>query len=297
MGLQRVRHTWATELNWTTLFEEWLSNVDKIIVKWMPLGKLKCTRSLFFYSPTLYLLSYGREYRSLFFYNLISVWSPHYTNAAGINLCQLGDFLPHFPELHQIFGECSTGERLGVEAQVWIWPLVTICPCWQASQGWPTLGMGKTCHPSSHKDCTFSIYLLGTPHSHFSRLFPGTPKPIWSFGNASFPPDSWMSTGEGAGVGPSQGHISIYVPTSSYIRKSLSGIPSSTLLSRFLHLIYALHTCHSLWCVESQKQLIIFCFLFIYSARGYACSVTQSRPSLCDPMDCSPSGSSVCGIL
>ena len=42
----------------------------------MPLGKLNCTRSLLFYSPTLYLLSYGREYRSLFFYNLISVWTP-----------------------------------------------------------------------------------------------------------------------------------------------------------------------------------------------------------------------------
>ena len=26
-------------------------------------------------------------------------------------------------------------------------------------------------------------------------------------------------------------------------------------------------------------------------------SVTQSCPTLCDPMDCSPSGSSVCGIL
>ena len=106
-----------------------------------------------------------------------------------------------------------------------------------------------------------------------------------------------MSEGEGEGVGPSRGHVSIYVPTSSYTRKSLSGIPSSTLLSRFLHLLYALHACHSLWGVKSQKMLIILCFLLIYSARGCACSVIQSCPSLCDPMDCSPSGSSVHGIL
>ena len=29
----------------------------------------------------------------------------------------------------------------------------------------------------------------------------------------------------------------------------------------------------------------------------YACSITQSCPALCDPMDCSPPGSSVHGIL
>ena len=62
----------------------------------MPLGKLNCIRSLFFYSPTLYLLSYDREYSSLFFYNLICVWSPHSSNAAGINLSVQG-----FPHISQ----------------------------------------------------------------------------------------------------------------------------------------------------------------------------------------------------
>ena len=203
----------------------------------------------------------------------------------------------HIPRVASNFWRMFSRWEVGSGSTVWIWPLVTICPCWQASLGWPTLGMGKTCHSSSHKDHTFSIYLLDTPRGHFSRLFPGTQKPIWSFGNASLPPDSWMSEGEGEGVGPSRGHVSIYVPTSSYTRKSLSGIPSSTLLSRFLHLLYALHACHSLWGVKSQKMLIILCFLLIYSARGCACSVIQSCPSLCDPMDCSPSGSSVHGIL
>ena len=33
-----------------------------------------------------------------------------------------------------------------------------------------------------------------------------------------------------------------------------------------------------------------------YSAM-HACSVTQSCPTLCDPMDCSLPGSSVCGIF
>ena len=138
--------TWLsdwTELNWTTLFEEWLSNVDTIIAKWMPVGKLNCTRSLSLYSPTLYLLSYGREYSSLFFYSLISVWSPHSPNAAGINLCQFGDLLPHFPELHQISGECSRGERLGVEVQVWIWPLVIHLCMLAGIAGMANTGHGK----------------------------------------------------------------------------------------------------------------------------------------------------------
>ena len=47
----------------------------------------------------------------------------------------------------------------------------SICACWRASLGWPTPGMGKTCRSSSHKDLTLRIYLLDTPHSHFSRLF------------------------------------------------------------------------------------------------------------------------------
>ena len=29
----------------------------------------------------------------------------------------------------------------------------------------------------------------------------------------------------------------------------------------------------------------------------YACSVVQSSPTLCNPMDCSPPGSSVCGEI
>lgn len=144
--------------------------------------------------------------------------------------------------------------------------------------------MGRPAIPAPTKGLPQYLSVGHTSQS-FSRLFPGTPKPIWSFGNASFPPDSWMSAGEGAGWGNLKA-ISIYVPTSSYTRKSLSGIPSST-LSRFLHLIYALHTCHSLWCVGKSSSLFsAFCSFILPEI--YACSITQSHPSLCDPMDCSP---------
>ena len=38
-------------------------------------------------------------------------------------------------------------------------------------------------------------------------------------------------------------------------------------------------------------------FHMMYSACAVLCLVAQSRPTLCDPMDCSPPGSSVHGIL
>ena len=33
------------------------------------------------------------------------------------------------------------------------------------------------------------------------------------------------------------------------------------------------------------------------NANRYTCSITQSSPTFCNPMDCSPPGSSVCGIF
>ena len=36
--------------------------------------------------------------------------------------------------------------------------------------------------------------------------------------------------------------------------------------------------------------------IFIYNIDVHSCSVTQSCPTLCDPMDCNPPGSSVHGI-
>ena len=38
-------------------------------------------------------------------------------------------------------------------------------------------------------------------------------------------------------------------------------------------------------------------FLLFLAFQVCVCSVTQSCPALCDPMDCSPPGSSVCGIF
>ena len=54
----------------------------------------------------------------------------------------------------------------------------------------------------------------------------------------------------------------------------------------------------------AEKLSPFFCHLFsVYRAnveiyqQQMACSVTQSCPTLCDPMDCNPPGSSVFGIL
>ena len=42
---------------------------------------------------------------------------------------------------------------------------------------------------------------------------------------------------------------------------------------------------------------IFQCHYFIFPYCVHTCSVAQLCPTLCDPMDCNPSGSSVCGIL
>ena len=47
----------------------------------------------------------------------------------------------------------------------------------------------------------------------------------------------------------------------------------------------------------SSSILITFCRENASTTSACVCLVTQSCLTLCDPMDCSPSGSSVCGIL
>ena len=46
------------------------------------------------------------------------------------------------------------------------------------------------------------------------------------------------------------------------------------------------------WAPRTMQQLPTSCFTH---SSVYVCLITQSRPTLCDPMDCSPAGSSVHG--
>ena len=70
---------------------------------------------------------------------------------------------------------------------------------------------------------------------------------------------------------------------------------SSVLCSPFLIFLspIRLRICH-LFCWFTYTSLS-FCCYYYYCYKVYKCLVTQSCPALCDPMDCSPPGSSVHG--
>ena len=60
---------------------------------------------------------------------------------------------------------------------------------------------------------------------------------------------------------------------------------------------FFIHYCHHLLLGLKTNDEITPCLMHHVLCYAVLCLVTQSCPTLCDPMDCSPSGSSVHGIL
>ena len=77
-------------------------------------------------------------------------------------------------------------------------------------------------------------------------------------------------------------------------------IPTSNPPKFFLFSQNLLETCPKLFGLSTSSSLLfIYCLLFyqLFSAAATAAKSLQSCPTLCNPTDCSPPGSSVCGIF